>query len=188
MIYVNRLTAWGLIFLFACNPCLSKQALAQESRTVDSELRSLREFLREDPPNWQSADEATQWLMQQLAPFSEGRIDSPNCGKIEKINKLWTEASDDKLGFTAQAQIFMEVDRDPKAYYERIEWSPIFPQPVDLNSIDSFSFSEEKLNYGNPLATIGHLPGPISWADGTPIGNDYRFAVLSDCKIAPFDD
>ncbi len=93
----------------------------------------MREFLREDPPNWQSADEATQWLMQQLAPFSEGRIDSPNCGKIEKINKLWTEASDDKLGFTAQAQIFMEVDRDPKAYYERIEWLDIC-QAFDLNS------------------------------------------------------
>ncbi len=77
---------------------------------------------------------------------------------IEKIDRLWSEASGAKFGFIAQARIWQQVNRDKSEFDIQVGWKL-------ANATKQINQSKLKLNLKE--AEIGHFPAFFkSWGGG----------------------
>ncbi len=107
------------------------------ARNVD--YSQLREYLRQK--NWRSADRETyERLLEAAGPKAQAKgftpqdeIDTLSCNDLKTVDKLWSEASLGKQGFTAQENIFRALG-DWKKTYAQVGWSTISGTPlIDWN-------------------------------------------------------
>ena len=143
---------------------------------------------------WKKADEVNYKLMlriagpqsEKLGAFESSEWDNFSCDQLHRIDKLWSEASDGKLGFSAQREIFDSVDRQSLLFYEKIGW-----KKVDENSsIVEWKYNPitkeahytdgKEPNYKNPAKA--HLPGILPWYGKKD--KDLRFEKIYDCNVS----
>jgi serine/threonine protein kinase len=83
--------------------------------------------------DWQSADRYTYELLLQAAgskSYADGtyhpdELASLSCADIVLIDELWDDASNGKLGFSAQKQMYEAADQDWQRMYEKLGWRTI---------------------------------------------------------------
>jgi serine/threonine protein kinase len=83
--------------------------------------------------DWQSADRNTYELLLKAAgskSYADGtyhpdELTSLSCADIVLIDELWDDASNGKLGFSAQKQIYEAADQDWQKMYEKLGWRTI---------------------------------------------------------------
>jgi hypothetical protein len=96
------------------------------ARNVD--YTQLRNYLQRK--NWQAADRETYLKLLDVAgpqAKEEGEIpkdemEALSCVDLKTIDKLWTIASDNKLGFSVQRKILQEDNNDYRKMYDQVGW------------------------------------------------------------------
>lgn len=153
--------------------------------TVAESYTELEQYLNEK--NWREADETTYELMLLIAgPKSaeQGYFDSTewetfSCDEFRRIDALWSKATEGQQGFTAQLNIYREVN-DPTAYYDRIGWKQgdewLVRWQYNRSSKRAEYVEGKEPNYAQPPA--GHLPALMQWGRGL----DYRLQKAASCE------
>ncbi|GEM_PF-4747411 len=145
---------------------------------ADLDYSKLSEYLTQK--NWQAADEATYELLLKLAgekSQQRGYIDykaleSFPCKELQKIDSLWREASDGKLGFSAQQIIYRERGQNWQKMYDQIEWGRLQGDSFVLIVDRDLNWQTRRLEYKSGMApnfenpTAGHLPVTIGIVRG----------------------
>ena len=138
----------------------------------------LQEYL--NLKNWQAADAETYELLLKMAADNSqqrGDIDYKDmgsfpCESIQKVDSLWREASDGKLGFSAQQIIYREWGQNWQKLYDKIEWGRLQGDSFVLLVDRELNWQTRRLeykpgmapNFENPPA--GHLPVTIGIVRG----------------------
>lgn len=153
--------------------------------------------------DWQAADRETFDLMlglvgkksKQKGIFLNEEWDSffneeSGCQQVEKINALWSKASEEKLGFSAQKRLLYETqklnpDRPDKAFYDQIEWTNENSSLVEWDyneSANAVRYLEGKEpNFIAPAE--GHLPAIMMWEKSENRRKDKRPLIFSKCNL-----
>ncbi|MBW4681079.1 MAG: GUN4 domain-containing protein [Microcoleus vaginatus WJT46-NPBG5] len=153
-------------------------------------LTNLNKFLQQK--NWQAADRETYELVLKLGgekSQSRGYIDYTEienlpCSELKTIDKAWREASDKKLGFSAQQIIYKKQGQDWQKMYSKVGWGNLKGQKFKRLVDKELNRQSQKLeyrdgrqpNFKNP--PVGHLPVTIGWVRGKEFP---QFAQL--CKF-----
>jgi serine/threonine protein kinase len=163
---------------------LSENTPTQENNETD--YSKLEAALQQQ--NWEAADEETYQIMLKIAGStseSQGMFDPTEwndfpCEELRKIDQLWSRASENRLGFSAQRLILNEVGKDN--YYDEIGWRPLgkdwLVRWTYNEQIKQVEYLQNKSpNFESPPA--GHLPAKLEWEDG----KDHRFERISSCGL-----
>lgn len=190
----------GFVLLLSIPIALSSQPV-KDFRAYAELANSLKS------QDWESADRETFDLMLGLVgkeSKQKGKFvdkewkkfveNDKSCRQIEKIDSLWSEASDGKLGFSAQQRISEETatadgNVDIPAFYKKIKWISNNGQEAfvawvyDEDILEADYINGKEPDYEQPER--GHLPAIMSWgnaSDGTP-SRDKRFFLFNLCGI-----
>jgi hypothetical protein len=142
------------------------------------DYNNLKEYLT--IKNWKAADDETYELLLKLAgekSQQRGYIDykeleSFPCNELKKIDSFWREASDGKLGFSAQQIIYKDRGQNWQKMYEKIEWGRPQGDSFVMLVDRELNWQTRRLeykpgmspNFENPPA--GHLPVTIGLVRG----------------------
>ncbi|MBD0336262.1 MAG: GUN4 domain-containing protein, partial [Cyanobacteria bacterium Co-bin13] len=124
--------------------------------------------------NWQAADAETRRILEVYVHPNNDVFGSPLATNIppevlQAVDRLWSEASGGRFGFTAQKAIWDQVraqnpdntNTAAKAFGDRVGWTRSTPDPNNFVSPDWLT--EPELNF-SLQAPVGHLPwAGISW-------------------------
>lgn len=155
------------------NP-VDPQLISQKTNIDYSSLRSLLAAQR-----WEEADKTTLDLMLNSVNrndegwFSEDIITNFPCDDLKIINQLWSKYSDNRFGFSAQKNAYLNSGNNLLNY--------------NVNSFKNFATTigwydnewlpKTELNYSE-TAPVGHLPASSSKRLGVYLG-----LLFSTCKI-----
>ncbi|MBD2042660.1 GUN4 domain-containing protein [Microcoleus sp. FACHB-672] len=153
-------------------------------------LTNLKNSLRQK--KWKAADRETYELVLKLGggkSQSRGYLDyteieSLPCAELRKIDKAWREASDKKLGFSAQQIIYKKQGQDWQRMYSNVGWGNLKGQKFKRLVDKELNRQSQKLEYKDGMQPnfknppIGHLPVTIGWVRGKEFP---QFAEL--CKL-----
>ncbi|NEO99224.1 MAG: protein kinase [Symploca sp. SIO2E9] len=155
----------------------------------------LENFLKQK--KWEEADQETYQVMLTVAgPKSQaqGRFDLVewaqfSCPDFKEIDRLWSEASSGKLGFSVQNKI-LEESKNFIASYAKIGWMEELS--VGYSWVVAWNYDPEtkaveyypkyRPNFDNP--PDGHLPAKLEWK--TLSGQerrDLRFEAIYRCNL-----
>jgi hypothetical protein len=102
------------------------------------------------------------------------------CPQLIEIDRLWKEASSNRLGFSIQKKIWIESDRNYQVFTEKIGWG------------DTTNGWKDKLSYQlNDKMPDGHLPALWNQKQGDSVMGDSSseeeymafFKTIEACKI-----
>ena len=104
---------------------LLNQVPLESDRNVD--YRELREYLQQQ--NWKSADRETYERLLDAAGSTaqsqgfipQDEMDTLSCKDLRTVDQLWSNASDGRLGFTAQQGILRALG-DYRKMYDQVGW------------------------------------------------------------------
>ncbi|MBW4497881.1 MAG: GUN4 domain-containing protein [Oscillatoria princeps RMCB-10] len=130
--------------------------------------------------NWKYADEETyELLLKQAGEKSQQRgyieyieLESFPCNELKKIDSLWRESSDGKLGFSAQQIIYKERGQNWQKMYDQIEWGRLQGDRFVLLVDRELNWQTRRLEYKSGMAPnfenppAGHLPVTIGIVRG----------------------
>ncbi|NER29485.1 MAG: hypothetical protein F6J89_18130 [Symploca sp. SIO1C4] len=155
----------------------------------------LENFLKQK--KWKEADQETYQVMLKVAGSNseaQGRFNLAEwqnfpCPDFKEIDRLWSEASNGRLGFSVQNRILDKL-RDYHLLYIRIGW---VKESVSGNNWEvAWYYNQEtktaeyipqlKLDFDDPL--YGQLPAKLEWE--TPEGGeplDRRFEAVYRCRL-----
>lgn len=124
--------------------------------------------------NWQAADAETRRILYPFIHpngdiFGEPQPTHIPTALVQRLDRLWTEASGGRFGWRVQQQLWAEVSAqslDPvaatQAFGDRVGWRR--PELDSNNFVAPEWFTEPELTYSLE-APIGHLPwAGIEWA------------------------
>ncbi|MEH2316427.1 GUN4 domain-containing protein [Nostoc sp.] len=111
------------------NPSSFKQVEITTARNVD--YSQLQKYLQSK--DWQGSDRETYLRMLDVAGTkaqAEGSIgkdemNTLSCVDLKTIDRLWSTASDGKLGFSAQEKILREQKNDYRKMYDAVGWQTL---------------------------------------------------------------
>jgi hypothetical protein len=148
--------------------------------------------------DWQAADYETQnlmaALMSQFDRFNpQAGVESIPCEDLTIIDRLWTEASEGRFGFKAQAerwQALQNPNNTPEATVEQfgtaIGWRRTQPAPesrVDLLGFRPEWYSSSEVQH-RLEAPVGHLPwGGVSENQVVSLLKDAASTGCGSCTI-----
>ena len=156
----------------------TQQAVAQAvpapvvAQATSVDLTVLRQHLK--AKDWRAADAETRRILEIWVHPKGDVFGSPLATNIppevlQNLDKLWTEASGGRFGFTAQKKIWDQVrakhpdntDTVAKAFGDRVGWTRPTPDPE--NFVAPEWLTEPELNYSQQ-APVGHFPWiGVSW-------------------------
>lgn len=140
---------------------------------------------------WKDADKETEELVLKLAGKSaqkrgyikKGELTSYSCNALKKIDKLWSQNSQQAYGFTKQQQILASQGYNYKEMYVILGWSTKSGTPLiertqnQKNNKWKFKPGKSPNYYGQRI--VGHLP-----TLERNYNTDFSFTdVLTMCKI-----
>ena len=132
-------------------------SLLRSNRGID--YAKLQSFL--ESRQWQAANEETERVMLKVARRLRDRwLDGEAQDRfpqtdLETINRLWTQYSKARFGFTVQAQIFAEVQSQDSTFMKEVAWKKA---ALHGGLLDSLSGNlAENLQF-DLSAPVGHLP------------------------------
>ena len=163
----RALQLWEQVNLLATKPDDRRRALNKvrdligrvkpiDHETVD--YSKLQQLLKDK--QWRKADGETHNLMNNIIGTASlvRKLKTYPQDTIEKIDRLWADASDEKFGFFAQARIWQQVNRDKSEFEIKVGWR--LP-----NAAKAINQSKLKLNLEE--AEVGHFPAFFkSWGGG----------------------
>jgi hypothetical protein len=173
-------------------PTQPVEAADQRAEKIDTLFGVLEGHLRQQ--NWQAADQDTFKLMLVIAgPRSEdeGRFvldewASFPCDELKRVDLLWSQYSDGKLGFSAQKKVFDTALKDFPRFYRRVGWydqltgtwkvSWNYDAQRKMTSYTETGLFAESFN---PLQVEGSLPAILAWDDE----REHRFQMINTCKL-----
>jgi GUN4-like len=156
-----------------------------ETPTADELYAQLEQAL--DSQNWQQADQTTYELMLLIAGpkseeqgyFDRAEWESFPCEQFQRIDSLWSEASQGQQGFAAQLTIFRQVENNPSTYFSRIGWQQegkwVVRWQYNRTSKRAAYLPGMQPNFAEP--PTGHLPALLQWSGG----RDYRLTKANSC-------
>ena len=168
----------------------------ETGETPDVDYSLLEQHLANQ--DWQAADHETQnlmaTLMSQFDRFNpQAGVESVPCEDLTTIDRLWTEASDGRFGFSAQAERWQALktpDRTLEATVEQfgtaVGWRRTQPAPESRVALlgfmpDWYSSSEVQHSLAAP---VGHLPwGGVSENQVISLLKDAASAGCGSCTI-----
>ncbi|TVP64453.1 MAG: hypothetical protein EA343_05340 [Nodularia sp. (in: Bacteria)] len=186
----NKLIAGGVIIIF----CLSgymfykQNLLPNNSNTIEQtpspilDYSSLEKLLSQK--DWEGADQETTNIMFSLSNRrSEIRtddIENFSCQVLDKIDKLWRNASKDHFGFSIQNKIWQQ-EREQNPFETAVGWSRNSQFIENNPDLKIFSLDAPK----------GHLPTVITLVDrGYPrsMGEIERkfFTHEANCRLMSY--
>ncbi|MBD2259444.1 GUN4 domain-containing protein [Pseudanabaena sp. FACHB-2040] len=141
------------------------QAPAADISTLQAQLKA---------QNWQAADAETRRILEVYVHPNGDLFSSPLATNIppevlQTLDRLWSEASGGRFGFSAQKAIWDQAraqhpnntDTAAKAFGDRVGWTRPTRDPDNFVAPDWLT--ELELNY-SLQAPVGHLPwAGISW-------------------------
>ncbi|WP_017720998.1 GUN4 domain-containing protein [Kamptonema formosum] len=163
-------------------PAGSQAGMAKPSPATPApaglEYSTLQDYLT--VRNWKPADGETYELLLKLAgdkSHQRGYIDYKElenfpCDELKKIDSLWREASDGKLGFSAQQIIYREQGQSWQKLYDKIEWGRLQGDSFTLLVDRELNWQTRRLEYKSGMAPnfenppAGHLPVTIGLVRG----------------------
>ncbi len=132
----------------------------------------LEQFLKNG--EWREADKETYKLMIQTCGkdfgngFSRKDLEEFPCWDLQRIDRLWVEASNGHFGFSVQKKIWEECGNDYKKFMEKVGW----------RSEDEFVMYEDQ-KFSLSLSLRGELP-----LDMRGIWNlGFLFSRAKTCKL-----
>ncbi len=123
---------------------------------------------------WREADEETYNVMNKVSGNSNFGSSSKRYPQhsIKKIDQLWSDASDGKFGFIAQARIWQQVGRDKSKFDIQVGWKL-------TNATRQINQSKLKLKLEE--AEVGHFPAFFkSWGGGGWSCTEYLLDRVSE--------
>ncbi|NEO29608.1 MAG: GUN4 domain-containing protein [Symploca sp. SIO3C6] len=166
-----------------------------DENNLKGDYSQLQKYLQQK--NWEAADQETFQVMLKVAGLKseeQGRFNLSewekfSCQDFNEIDRLWSEASNGRLGFSTQNRI-LEESKNYNLFYEKIGW--IQESPPGNSWVVAWNYNPEtkkaeylpqqKPNFENP--PDGHLPAKLEW--DTPEGGnpqDRRFEAIYKCKL-----
>jgi hypothetical protein len=139
---------------------------AAPAQTVD--YQPLRQALT--ARDWLRSDRETRLLISQLIAadpyyYDNNELDRLSCVDLNRIDRLWQKASQNRFGWRSQLQIWKQVQTADSrntvtAFRDRVGWQR--SEPLTEEQASSFRFDHEwrsELDLNDTLdAPIGHLP------------------------------
>lgn len=153
--------------------------------TADELYAQLEQSL--DGQNWQQADQITYELMLLIAGpksaeqgyFDRAEWESFPCEQFQRLDSLWSEASQGQQGFAAQLTIFRQVENNPSTYFSRIGWQQegtwVVRWQYNRTNKRAAYLPGMQPNFAEP--PTGHLPALLQWSGG----KDYRLTKANSC-------
>jgi hypothetical protein len=152
-----------------------------------AKLKKLEELL--NAKKWEQADDFSYQFMLEIAgPKSkkEGRFITGEwevfpCSELEKIDEMWSKASNGQFGFRAQREVFESVNQNYIRYYEAIGWKnrsmPVWL--VEWQYQKGQVVYIKKPDFNKPLSELpkGYLPSKLEWETSA----DHRFDMIAAC-------
>lgn len=163
---------------------------------LKGDYSQLQTYLQQQ--NWRAADQATFDAMLQAAGTnsqSQGRFQLDewrefSCTDLKEVDRLWSEASNGKLGFSIQKRILDAVQRNYIVFYTRIGWFDLLTNTWKVawnynQDMKKAEYSAEPL-FDTPLQEFpeGYLPAKLEWetaGDEAPV--DRRFERMDACSL-----
>jgi hypothetical protein len=154
---------------------------------VETKLQKLKELL--SAKKWEEADDLSYQVMLEIAGpksqkegrFITGEWEVFSCPELEKIDEMWSQASNGKFGFRAQREIFDSVNQNAISYYDKIGWKKENTNVwlVEWQYKKGQVFYTKKPDFNKPLLELpkGYLPGKLEWTDKS----DHRFDMIYAC-------
>lgn len=149
--------------VISSSPQPSATAIADRQASYEQ----LNIYLKEK--NWKAADNETYLLLLKAAgrqSYAEGtfhpdEFNRITCADLVLIDQLWTQASNDKQGLTAQNKIYENLVKDIRKTYENIGWiSPSGELAINTaynRQTSRWEYIEGRQpNFKSP--PVGHLP------------------------------
>ncbi len=140
---------------------------------TDVDYGPLKQLLSEQ--SWREADQMT-WRCLALALGKPGNfvaigdLGKIPCGDLECVDVLWRKYSGNRFGFTIQAQIFEEVERDYGRFCQAVSWR------MNYQGIHSIVFTLD--------SPRGHLPSAQWISGGSWWTHQRRMSErLANCRI-----
>ena len=136
----------------------NNKIISQEDDHKTVDYSKLQQLLKDK--QWCKADGETHNLMNNIIGTASlvRKLKTYPQDTIEKIDRLWADASDEKFGFFAQARIWQQVNRDKSEFEIKVGWR--LP-----NAAKAINQSQLKLNLEE--AEVGHFPAFFkSWGGG----------------------
>jgi predicted 3-demethylubiquinone-9 3-methyltransferase (glyoxalase superfamily) len=182
------------------SPGTDPAAGSSSEATAGSAISTLQAQLQDSlkSKQWESADRLTYELMLQIVgskSVEQGRFDigewrsalsnTASCDSFKEIDKLWRDASEGQLGFSAQMQVYTELEADTAKYYDAIGWRPLRGDWIVAWQFNPetkrYEYEPDKSpNFDEP--TKGHLPARLVWS----VPADYRLDMVKTCGfVAP---
>jgi serine/threonine protein kinase len=132
---------------------------------------------------WKEADELTRTLILKesggLLYIDNDTVTRIPSATLNRIDRLWTNYSDGRFGFTAQKQIFDDLNQDGTAFVVKVGW-----RGKATGFFAGFTWKE----YANLMfmlgAPAGHLPVLIAGAVGG-VATDQAARVLYNAFNSP---
>jgi len=177
----RALQLWEQVNLLATKPDDRRRALNKvrdligRVKPIDHEIvdySKLQQLLKDE--QWRKADGETHNLMNNIIGTASlvRKLKNYPQDTIEKIDRLWADASDEKFGFFAQARIWQQVNRDKSEFEIRVGWR--LP-----NAAKAINQSKLKLNLEE--AEVGHFPAFFkSWGGGGWSFTEYLLDRVSE--------
>jgi len=150
-------------------------------------LKELQKLL--NAKQWEKADDLSYQIMLEIAGknskkegrFITGDWEKFSCSKLEKIDEMWSKASNGQFGFRAQREVFESVNKDGSSFYAAIGW-----KDAETNAWlvgwryknGTVVYTQKPDYFNNPLAKKGYLPGKLEWKDDL---QDLRFEKIYAC-------
>jgi serine/threonine protein kinase len=172
-----------------------EQAPANSNR-LKGDYRRLQSYLQKK--DWENADEETYQMMLKIAgPISEqqGRFSDQewkefSCSDLKEIDRLWSDASIGKLGFSAQNRVLnsaqnrvLSKEEKAMAFLKEVRWVDEnlswIVEPIYDPQQKRVEYAPGKAPDFTRAASIeGYLPAKFSWD-----GEDSRFLRFEDCGL-----
>lgn len=164
---------------------IEREVTDERYGAIDSEVgldySRLRQLLWMN--QWEAADRETERLIlsafsHDMHPLAKSALPQLNCVDLLTLDGLWSRYSQDKFGFRAQYQVYLEQDRRADDFLEALGWQAFFslggiPLMSQQKSYRDFQFSLD--------APIGHLP---TWRWG--VESLEEIYVVSDDLVDAF--
>jgi len=140
---------------------------------IEADYGQLEEYLNKR--DWKAADQKNYELMLQIAgseSVKQGRFDLTEwrdfpCEDLKKIDRLWNMASNGKLGFSAQKEVFESDNRVLLVFLSKVNWIDLLNNKLrvewtyDLNK--QKTIYQKFPDFSDPVKYKGHLPAILAW-------------------------
>ncbi|MEH2064833.1 MAG: GUN4 domain-containing protein [Nostoc sp.] len=112
---------------------------------------------------WIEADETTKNLLLKVANVQQNYFNLTDfqripCKDIRKIDKLWTDYSKGHFGYSAQIDIWQQVNRELLDFFVALDWG---------YKEDRLFVYTDNFKYNRPDRPKGHLPALVLWDGGS---------------------